>query len=74
VNILAISVGNEYLQSMREQSWTEQSMRHLQAISAAEPSLRERIAATVVGLRRLVASPASSGRILPQLEDYPYRS
>ena len=68
MNVLAIYVVNEYLQSMNERS-----MQRRYTVSSTGPSLRDRIASAAAGLRRLVGSPAASAGPLPRLEDYPYR-
>jgi hypothetical protein len=70
VNVLAIYVANEHLQSLMERSVERQLAHSL----ATGPSLRDRIASAAAGLRRLVGTPVQSTSVLPSLEDYPYRS
>jgi hypothetical protein len=70
VNVLAIYVANEHVQSLIEAS-VEWSLAH--ALPAG-PSLRDRIASAAAGLRRLAGNPTTSVGVLPKLEDYPHRS
>jgi hypothetical protein len=70
VNILAIYVANELIQSRLEEAVDWRMAHQLPAV----PSLRDRVASAVAGLRRLVESPVESAGILPKLDDYPYRS
>jgi hypothetical protein len=70
VNVLAIYVANELIQSRMEEAvaWRmAQEMPH-------GPSLRDRVASAAAGLRRLFGSPVESASVLPDLNDYPYRS
>ena len=69
MNVLAIYVVNEHIQSLMEDAVT-QRMAHGQPTG---PSLRDRIASAAAGLRRLAGSPTQSAALLPKLEDYPYR-
>ena len=69
MNVLAMYVVHEMLQSEREQA----AERHFALQAPAGPSLGDRIASAVAGLRRLLGSPTPAGP-LPKLEDYPYRS
>jgi len=69
VNVLAIYVANEYLQSERDRAFE----RALAYAMPAGPSLHDRIAAAAAGLSRLLGGPAQSTGVLPKLEDYPYR-
>jgi hypothetical protein len=69
VNVLAIYVANEFLQSERERAF-ERAMTYAMP---SGPSAIERIASAAAGLRRLVGSPSTSVGVLPKLEDYPYR-
>ena len=68
MNVLAIYVANEYLQSERNRAF-ERAMAYAMP---AEPSLRNRIASAAAGLRRLAGSSVES-TTLPKLENYPYR-
>lgn len=70
MNVLAIYVANEHLQSLMERSVERQLAHSL----VTRPSLRDRIASAATGLRRLVGTPVQSASVLPTLEDYPYRS
>jgi hypothetical protein len=70
VNVLAIYVANELLQSEREKA----AERHFAYSIPEGPSLFDRIASAAAGLRRLFGSPAQSAGVLPKLEDYPCRS
>jgi len=69
VNVLAIYVANEHIQSLMEDAVTRKVAHRL----PTGPSLRDRIASAAAGLRRLVGSPTQSGAFMPKLEDYPYR-
>ena len=69
MNVLAIYVTNEYLQFERDRAF-ERAMAH--AMPEA-PSLRNRIASAVAGLRRLAGNSVESAAVLPKLENYPYR-
>ena len=69
MNVLAIYVANEHMQSLMEDAVTRK-MAHRQPTG---PSLRDRIASAAAGLRRLAGSPMQSDAFLPKLEDYPYR-
>ena len=68
MNVLAIYVANEYLQSERDRAF-ERAMAYEMP---AAPSLRNRVASAVAGLRRLAGSSVES-TALPKLENYPYR-
>ena len=68
MNVLAIYVANEYLQSERDRAFE----RALAYAMPAGPSLHDRLAAAAAGLRRLLGAPVQSTG-LPKLEDYPYR-
>ena len=69
MNVLAIYVANEHIQSLMEDAVT-QKMAHGQP---AGPSLRDRIASAAAGLRRLAGNPTQSEAFPPKLEGYPYR-
>ena len=71
MNVLALYVANELLQAERDRTLER---RYAMLQLPAGPSLRDRIASAVAGLRRLVGSPVQSTGVLPKLEDYPYRS
>ena len=68
MNVLAIYVANEYLQSERDRAFE----RAMAFRMPAGPSLRNRVASAAAGLRRLAGSPVESPA-LPKLEHYPYR-
>ena len=68
MNVLAIYVANEYLQSERDRAFE----RAMAFEMPAGPSLRNRIASAAAGLRRLVGSSVES-TAMPKLENYPYR-
>ena len=68
MNVLAIYVANEYLQSERDRAFERAMALEL----PAGPSLRQRVASAAAGLRRLVGSSVESAA-LPKLENYPYR-
>ena len=70
MNILAIYVANELIQSRMEEAVEWRMANQLRAM----PSLRDRFASVTAGLRRLAGSPVESAGILPRLDDYPYRS
>jgi hypothetical protein len=70
VNVLAIYVANELFQSRMEEAV---AWRMAQQIPPG-PSLRDRVASAAAGLRRLFGSPVESAAVLPNLNDYPYRS
>ena len=70
VNVLAIYVANELLQSKMEEAVAQRMANQL----PSGPSLRDRVASAAAGLRRLFGSPVESEAILPSLNDYPYRS
>lgn len=67
MNVLAIYVVNEYLQSMPKPSYPAFE-------PVAGPSLRDRIASAAAGLRRFASSSAAATGALPKLGDNPYRS
>ena len=69
MNVLAIYVANEHIQSLMEDAVTRKMAHRL----PAGPSLRDRIASAAAGLRRLAGSPTQSAAILPKLGDNPYR-
>ena len=69
MNVLAIYVANEHIQSLMEDAVTGK-VAHGQP---AGPSLRDRIASAAAGLRRLAGSPTQSAASLPKLGDNPYR-
>ena len=69
MNILAIYVANEYLQSERDRAFE----RAMALGFSAGPSLRDRVASAAAGLRRLVGRSVESAAVLPKLENYPYR-
>jgi hypothetical protein len=70
VNVLAIYVANELIQSRMEEAvdW------RMAKLLPSGPSLRDRVASAAAGLRRFFGSPADSAGVLPRLDDYPYRS
>ena len=68
MNVLAIYVANEYLQSERDRAFE----RAIAFEMPAGPSLRNRVASAAAGLRRLAGSSAES-TVLPKLENYPYQ-
>lgn len=68
MNVLAIYVANEYLQSERDRAFE----RAMAFDMPAGPSLRNRVASAAAGLRRLAGTPVESSA-LPKLEHYPYR-
>jgi hypothetical protein len=70
VNVLALYVANEILQSRMVEAveW-----RMAQEIPSG-PSLRDRVASAAAGLRRLLGSPVESANVIPNLNDYPYQS
>ena len=69
MNVLAIYVANELLQSQLDQSVARRMAHQI----PSGPDLRDRIAAAGAGLRRLFGSPIDSIGVMPKLEDYPYR-
>jgi hypothetical protein len=69
VNVLAIYVANEYLQFERDRAFD----RDMAFAMPDAPSLRNRIASAVAGLRRLAGNSVESATVLPKLENYPYR-
>jgi hypothetical protein len=70
VNVLAIYVANELIQSRMEEAVAWRMANQL----PSGPSLRDRVASAAAGLRRLAEIPVESAAILPKLDDYPYRS
>ena len=70
MNVLAIYVANEHIQSLMEQSVE----RYMAQCMPTGPSLRDRVASAATALRRRIGSPNQSAGILPSLHDYPYRS
>jgi hypothetical protein len=70
VNIFAIYVANELIQSRMKEAADWRMAKQLPAL----PSLRDRVASVAAGLRRLAGTPVDSAGILPRLDDYPYRS
>jgi hypothetical protein len=70
VNVLAIYVANELIQSRLEEAVDWRMANQL----PSGPSLQDRIASAAAGLRRLFGSPVQSASVLPRLDDYPYRS
>lgn len=70
MNVLAIHVVNELIQSRMEEAVAWRMAQEM----PAGPSLRDRVASAAAGLRRLAESPVESAAILPKLDDYPYRS
>ena len=69
MNVLAIYVANEYLQSERDRAFE----RAMALGFSSGPSLRNRVASAAAGLRRLGRSSVESAAVLPKLENYPYR-
>lgn len=69
MNVLAIYVANEHIQSLMEDAVTRK-VAHGQPTG---PSLRDRIASAAAGLRRFAGNPTQSAAVLPKLEGYPYR-
>lgn len=67
MNVLAIYVVNEYLQSMPRPSYPEFE-------PVAGPSLIDRVASAAAGLRRFLSSSAEATNFQPKLGDNPYRS
>jgi hypothetical protein len=70
VNVLAIHIANELIQSRMEEAVAWRMANQL----PSGPSLRDRVASAAAGLRRLAEIPVESAAILPRLDDYPYRS
>ena len=66
MNVLAIYVVNEYLQSMPKPTYPE--------FEPVGPSLRDRVASAAAGLRRFLSSSAEATNFQPKLGDNPYRS
>lgn len=69
MNVLAIYVANELIQSRLDESVAWRMAHEI----PSGPSFRERIASAAAGLRRLLGSPVDSIGVLPKLENYPYR-
>ena len=69
VNVLAIYIANEHIQSLMEESVT----RSMAYRSVVGPSLRDRIASAAAGLRRLVGDSTQTAGVLPKLGNNPYR-
>ena len=69
VNVLAIYVANEHIQSLMEEAVSRR------VFLQQEPgmSLRDRVASAAAGLRRVVSSPVDPAGVAPKLEGYPYR-
>ena len=70
MNVLAIYVANEILQSRRVEAIEWRMAQEL----PSGPSFRDRVASGAAGLRRLLGHPVESASVLPNLNDYPYRS
>lgn len=70
MNVLAVYVANEIIQSRMEQGVDWRMAKQM----PFGPSLRDRVASAAAGLRRLFGSPVESAGVLPRLDDYPYRS
>jgi len=69
VNVLALYVANELIQSRMEEAVAWRMANQL----PSGPSLRDRVASAAAGLRRLFGTPVESTGILPKPDDYPYR-
>jgi hypothetical protein len=69
VNVLAIYIANEHIQSLMEENVT----RSMAYRSVSGPSLRDRIASATAGLRRLVGNSTQTAGVLPKLGNNPYR-
>ncbi len=70
MNVLALYVANDILQSRMVDAVEWRMAQEL----PSGPSLRDRVASAAAGLRRLLGSPVESASVLPNLNDYPYRS
>ena len=70
MNVLALYVANDILQSRMVEAVEWRMAQEL----PSGPSLRDRVASAAAGLRRLLGSPVESASVLPDLNDYPYRS
>ena len=70
MNVLAIYVANELLQSRMEEAVAWRMANEM----PSGPSLRDRLASAAAGLRRLLGSPVEPANVLPNLNDYPYPS
>lgn len=70
MNVLAIYVANELFQSRMEEAVAWRMAQQM----PSGPSLRDRVASAAAGLRRRFGSPVEPAAVLPNLNDYPYRS
>jgi hypothetical protein len=70
VNAYAYYIVNHHIDYLLEQSAKQQRVAEL----FPEPTLRDRVASAVAGLRSIFANPIDlSGPVVPTLENYPYR-
>ncbi|MFL5777585.1 MAG: hypothetical protein ACJ761_01465 [Chloroflexota bacterium] len=67
MNPFAIIVVNDHIETLRRDA------AQARLVKGTAPSLRQRIAATVSGLKDGFAAPLNLGPVLPPLNDYPYR-
>ena len=69
MNAYAIFVVNHHLQVLLDEAATRRQLK------VEKPGLRQRIASAASSVKTAVTSPADYSRsILPDLQDYPYRS
>lgn len=68
MNAYAYFIVNHHLNYLLEESAKQQRVREL-----FRPSLRDRIASAVAGVRRVFDPVDLSGPVLPSLDSYPYR-
>jgi hypothetical protein len=69
MNAYAIFVVNSHLQVLLDEAATRRQLK------VEKPGLRQRIASAASSVKTAVTSPADYSRsILPDLQDYPYRS